>query len=178
MELALTVMFPLAPEVPETRLRREPVASVSTLAVTPAFEALMAAARPESVSFDEFSVTVCAVPLPTCKVIEPARVSEALVISARYPLEVWARLLTNTVWVPAAADEVAAVSSSTFSLELEPVLLSQNSLKIGELAQVVGEIRKQRAKIRDDGVLAFKSRQLVLPWSLDVLKVRHDLRHR
>ena len=83
MELALTTMLPPAPEVPETRLSREPDASVSTLAVTPAPEALMAAARPESVLFDELSVMVYAVALPARSVIDPESVSDALTISFR-----------------------------------------------------------------------------------------------
>jgi len=64
---------------------------------------------------------VLAVPLPTLRVIDPDSVSEAFVISARYPLEVCARLFTVTVCVPADAEVEAAVSSSTLVLELEPV---------------------------------------------------------
>ena len=82
-ELSLTTMFPPVPEVPDTRLRREPVASVSTLAVMPTPEALMAEARPARVSSEEPSVMVCAVPLPTCSVTEPESVSAPLAISAR-----------------------------------------------------------------------------------------------
>jgi len=65
MEFALIAMFPPAPDVPDTRLNREPVASVSTLAVIPAPDALIADASPESVFSDESSVMVLAVPLPT-----------------------------------------------------------------------------------------------------------------
>ncbi len=90
-------MLPLAPEVAETRLRREPVASVSTLAVMPTPEELMAEARPERVLSEELREMVCAVPLPTLSVTEPDSVSELLAISAMEPLEVSARLLTTTV---------------------------------------------------------------------------------
>jgi hypothetical protein len=46
--LSLTVMFPFEPDVPETMLSREPVASVSTLALMPAPDELMADANPAS----------------------------------------------------------------------------------------------------------------------------------
>src|SRR6202041_1826358 len=120
MELELTVIFPFAPDVPETRLKRDPEASVSTLAVMPAPEELMAAASPESVLSDEI-LMVCAGPLPACSVTEPDSLSEALDTSARYPLDVVARLLTDTLCVPARAEESAAVRLRTLVSELEPV---------------------------------------------------------
>jgi len=65
---------------------------------------------------------VCAVPdVPTFKVIDPERVSEASVISLQIALEVWARLVTVTVCVPATAVEEAEVNSRTPVSELEPV---------------------------------------------------------
>ena len=48
IEFALTLMSPPTPDVPETRLNRDPDASVRTLAVTPTEEELMAEARPAS----------------------------------------------------------------------------------------------------------------------------------
>ena len=117
----LMVRLPAAPEVPDTMLSREPEESFSTPAVTPAPEELMAATRPASVLFEESRVMVFAVPLPTWMVMDPESVSEALVIGFREPLAVCARLLTTTVCVPAVADDEAAVSSSTFLFELEPV---------------------------------------------------------
>lgn len=114
------VMFPVAPEVPETRLRREPEESVSTEAVIPTPDALMVEASPASVLLVEFSVMVNDEPLPACNVIEPDSVLEALGISARYPLEVAARLVTVTVCVPATADELADVNVRTLVSELEP----------------------------------------------------------
>ena len=84
IEFELTRMFPSAPEVPETRLTREPEESVSTLAVIPTPDELMADAKPASVLSDEFSAMVCCAPLlPTCSVIDPDRESEALVMGAR-----------------------------------------------------------------------------------------------
>ena len=65
IEFALTVIFPPAPEVPDTRLNREPEESVSTLATMPTPDELMADASPASVLLEEFSVIVWAVPLPT-----------------------------------------------------------------------------------------------------------------
>jgi hypothetical protein len=113
--------FPAAPDVPETRLSREPVASVNTLALTPTPDELMAAASPARVLSEEFSAIVCGAPLaPTCSVMEPAIVSEAFPIAVRYPLDVWARFVTSTVCVPAIAAELAAVSVNTFWSELEP----------------------------------------------------------
>ena len=53
-------------------------------------------------------------------------------------------------------------------------LLRQNSLKIGERAHVVGEIREQRAEARDCRVLAFERGQLVLPGRFDILEIAHD----
>jgi hypothetical protein len=53
--------------------------------------------------------------------MEPVSVSEALGTAARYPLEVVANFVTSTVYVPAFADESAAVSVSTLVSELEPV---------------------------------------------------------
>jgi hypothetical protein len=49
IEFELIVIFPSAPEVPETRLSREPEESVSTLAVHAHPEALIVEASPESV---------------------------------------------------------------------------------------------------------------------------------
>ena len=64
IEFALTVMSPVAPDVPETRLSREPEESVSTLAVMPTPEELIAAASPASVWFDRVLILiVCSVPL-------------------------------------------------------------------------------------------------------------------
>jgi hypothetical protein len=63
IEFALTDMFPSAPDVPETRLNRDPVASVNTLASIPAAEELIAAASPARVLSEEFSVIVSGVPL-------------------------------------------------------------------------------------------------------------------
>jgi hypothetical protein len=118
--LLLTMMFPPAPEVPETRLNRDPDESVSTAAVMPTEEALIVEASPASVLFEEFSVMVSAVPLPACSVIEPESVLEELGISDKYPLDVAARLLTVTVCVPATAEALAAVSDSTLLSELAP----------------------------------------------------------
>ncbi len=64
MELAAIEMLPLAPEVPETMLSREPLESVSTDAVTPAPEELIAEASDDKVP-PEGTLTVCALPLPT-----------------------------------------------------------------------------------------------------------------
>ena len=123
--LALTVRSPLAPDVPETRLRREPEASVNTLAVTPTADELIAAARPLRLLSDEFSVMVCGVPeAPTCRVMEPVRRVDALETGGRNPLEVSARFPTSTVCVPAIAEEVAAVRVSTFVSELDPVFVA------------------------------------------------------
>jgi hypothetical protein len=83
IELAVTAMLPLAPEVPETRLSREPLASVSTLAEMPRPEELMVEARPASVLSEELRVKVCDVPLPTWSVTLPDSVSALLAISAR-----------------------------------------------------------------------------------------------
>src|SRR5580698_1520988 len=74
-------------------------------------------------------VKVSVLPLPTCRVTEPVSASAALTISARYPLEVCARLLTVTVCVPALAVEEAEVSSSTLVLELDPVFCARMPLK-------------------------------------------------
>jgi hypothetical protein len=68
---------------------------------------------------------VIAEPLPACRVTCPEIAAEEFDTSARYPLEVWARLFTVTVCVPAVADEVAAVSSSTLVFELEPVFCAR-----------------------------------------------------
>ena len=81
--LSLTVIFPSAPEVPETRLKREPDESLSTEAVMPTPEALIVEANSESVLSVELSLRVNAVPEPTCSVIDPESVVEALGISAR-----------------------------------------------------------------------------------------------
>ena len=80
IELAVTVILPLAPETSETRLRRDPLASVSTLAVTLRPEALMAEASPESVLLPVVAAgTSMTVPL---MVTEPVSVSALLAISA------------------------------------------------------------------------------------------------
>lgn len=63
--LEVTVRSPEVPEVPETSERREPLASVMTLALTPMAAELMAVARVARVLLDELMVTVCAVPEPT-----------------------------------------------------------------------------------------------------------------
>ena len=65
IEFEVTTMLPVVPEVPETRLRRDPLASVNTLAVIPTEDELMAAAS--SVRFLSAGprVIVLAVPLPT-----------------------------------------------------------------------------------------------------------------
>src|SRR6185437_8814119 len=123
------VRSPAAPELLETRLRRDPFASVSTLAVTPIPAALIAAASPDSVLLDEFRLTTCAFPLPTWIEMEPDSVSEAFVIGVRYPLAVCARLFTCTVCVPARAEDVADVSCSTFVLELDPVFCARVPVK-------------------------------------------------
>src|SRR5260221_524626 len=60
-----TVRSPGAPEVLLTRAKREPLASVTTLAVTPAERLLMEEARPSRVSLAELMVTPTGVPLPT-----------------------------------------------------------------------------------------------------------------
>jgi hypothetical protein len=120
MEFPLIAISPAAPEVFETRLSRDPFESVSTLAVTPAPEELIAEAKPASVLSEESIVIVWAVPLPALIVIEPDNVSFGFVIAVKYPLEVCARLDTVTVCVPAVADEVAAVNVSTFWSELDP----------------------------------------------------------
>jgi hypothetical protein len=51
-------MSPSEPDVPEIKLSREPEESVSTLAVTPIPDELIAEANPESVSSVESSVMV------------------------------------------------------------------------------------------------------------------------
>jgi hypothetical protein len=129
IEFELMVMFPLAPDVPDTRLSRDPEESVSTLAVIPTPDELIAEASPDSVLFVEPSVMVCAVPVPTFSVMDPDKVVEELATGAKYPLEVKARLFTTTVCVPAFAEDVAAVSSSTFVSELDPVFCAMIPVK-------------------------------------------------
>ena len=104
------VRSPRLPDVPLTRLNREPFASVITFAVTPIPAWLIAAASPVSVLLFEPTLIVCAVPLPTCNVIDPDKVSLAFAIESIYPLDVCASELTTIVCVPAVADDVAAVS--------------------------------------------------------------------
>jgi hypothetical protein len=120
IEFPLIAISPAAPEVLETRLSRDPDESVSTLAVTPAPDALMAEASPASVLLEELRVMVWAVPLPALIVIEPDNVSFTFVIAVKYPLEVCARFDTVTACVPAIADGVAAVNVRTFWSELDP----------------------------------------------------------
>jgi len=83
IELLLTVMFPAAPDVPDTRLRIDPDASVSTLAVMPTPDELIDAARPVSVLSDEFRVMVTAFPAASCRVIAPVKAVLVLATSAR-----------------------------------------------------------------------------------------------
>ncbi len=82
--MPLTERFPPAPDLPETRLSREPLASVNTLAVTPTADALIAAARPLRVLSEEFSAMVCGVPEePTCSVMDPVKIADALETGGR-----------------------------------------------------------------------------------------------
>src|SRR5215469_1416249 len=127
--LPVIAMFPFAPDVPDTRLNRDPVASVSTLAEMPTPDELIAAASPASVLLLEFSVMVCVAPLPTCSVIDPASTVDALGTSVKYPLEVCARLCTTTECVPATAADEAEVSCSTPVSELDPVFCAMIPVK-------------------------------------------------
>jgi len=126
------------PEVPDTRLSRDPDESVNTLAETPTPEELMAAARPARVLFEDGTSIVCAFPSgPTWSVIEPDSVSEAFVIGVRYPLDVVARLVTTTVWFPATEEEEAARSCSAFVSELEPVFCAMMPVRfVNELTSL------------------------------------------
>src|SRR5271165_3230442 len=66
-----TVRSPGAPVVLLTRARREPLASLTTLAVTPEPRLLMEVARPSRVLLVESMATLTGVPLATLKGKEP-----------------------------------------------------------------------------------------------------------
>src|SRR5271166_5142385 len=88
----------------------------------------MASAREESVLSDESTVMVWAAPLPTARVRVPLNVSVAE-IELLYCDEVWARLLTMIVWLPATALVAAEVNSRTDSSELEPCFCDRTPSK-------------------------------------------------
>src|SRR5271165_6624865 len=88
----------------------------------------MASASEESVLSDEFSEMVCAAPLPTASVSVPLSVSVAEIVLL-YCEEVWARLLTTIVWLPATASDAAEVNSRTDSSELDPCFCDKTPSK-------------------------------------------------
>src|SRR3954454_14614752 len=121
-------MLPSAPEMPDTRLSREPLESVSTLAETPMPAILMAEARLDRVPPDS-TLTWGRVAFPKPSQMEPASLSDALATSVKYPLEVVAREWTVMLCVPAAAADVADASWITFLSELEQVFWASTPVK-------------------------------------------------
>ena len=114
--LVIVILFAL-PELLLTIERREPLASLTTLAVTPRLWPLMALTSWLSVSPLEMLIGA-AVPLPTCSEKLPAESPVLLVATGKveYHEEVVARLLTSISFVPVVAP-AAAEAVTTFVFE-------------------------------------------------------------
>ena len=122
---SLTAKFDVAPEVWATRANRDPVASVTTLALTPMEAELMAVAREdkEVIPFVPRE-KVAAVPLlgVMVRVDDPrAELSEAT--GLEYQEAAVAKLLTTMVWVPAEEPDADVPVTAEELLEATVVAL-------------------------------------------------------
>src|ERR1700691_6237490 len=123
--LEVTVKAPALPTVPERSCRLESPLLVTTEAVTPMLDALMAPASPDRLLLGEVAalggtLTVWAAPLPTRRVRVPASASAALAIPVMVPVSAVLLVFPPVSEYPRVGSVVATMLELTLTAPLFP----------------------------------------------------------